>query len=321
MASLVKTDKISTTAGGAQEFTLPAADGTANQHLKTDGSGVLGWATPPTGIALTGSTNTWIPTITAANALTGTANFTYDGNTLDIKNGGTASSINLYCESSNAHYTKIKSGPHASATSYTITLPNKPPTVSGQALTATTAGVGSWTTTPQDMVLLDTVNADSGSSASFESKFDSTYNWYVMYWQLVPGTNAAETSVQFMSGSSVVAPGNKYEYSWNGTVMHTGAAVVGYGTGQNDVRFGNSTSNATFGQSGQAIIFDPNNNFAAGEFLNGRFQVTWRLGGNYYISAQGGFVFGVDQGGADGFYFAPTSGTWTYFDAQLYGVK
>ena len=31
MASLVKTDKISTTAGGAQEFTLPAADGTANQ--------------------------------------------------------------------------------------------------------------------------------------------------------------------------------------------------------------------------------------------------------------------------------------------------
>jgi len=103
--------------------------------------------------------------------------------------------------------------------------------------------------------------------------------------------------------------------------MHTGAAVVGYGTGQNDVRFGNSTSNATFGQSGQAIIFDPNNNFAAGEYLNGRFQVTWRHGGNYYISAQGGFVFGVDQGNADGFYFAPTSGTWTYFDAQLYGVK
>ena len=146
MASLVKTDKISTTAGGAQEFTLPAADGTANQHLKTDGSGVLGWATPPTGIALTGSTNTWIPTITGADALTGTANFTYDGNTLDVKNSGTASSINLYCETSNLHYTKIKSGPHASATSYTITLPNAPPTETGQALTATTAGVASWAT-------------------------------------------------------------------------------------------------------------------------------------------------------------------------------
>jgi len=147
MASLVKTDKISKIAGGSQEFTLPGADGTANQHLKTDGSGVLGWASPPTGVALTGSTNTWIPTITAADALTGTANFTYDGNVLDVKNSGTASSINLYCESSNAHYTKIKSGPHASATSYTITLPNAPPSVSGQALTATTAGVGSWAST------------------------------------------------------------------------------------------------------------------------------------------------------------------------------
>ena len=146
MASLLKTDKISTTAGGAQEFTLPAADGTANQHLKTDGSGVLGWASPPTGVALTGSTNTWIPTITGADALTGTANFTYDGNTLDVKNSGTASSINLYCETGNAHYTKIKSGPHSGATSYTITLPNVPPTANGQALTATTAGAASWTT-------------------------------------------------------------------------------------------------------------------------------------------------------------------------------
>ena len=41
MASLLKTDKISTTAGGAQEFTLPAADGSSGQVLQTDGSGVL----------------------------------------------------------------------------------------------------------------------------------------------------------------------------------------------------------------------------------------------------------------------------------------
>ena len=146
MASLVKTDKISKIAGGSQEFVLPGADGTANQHLKTDGSGNLGWASPPTGVALTGSTNTWIPTITGADALAGTANFTYDGNTLDVKNSGTASSINLYCETGNAHYTKIKSGPHSGATSYTLTLPNAPPSVAGQSLTATTAGVASWAT-------------------------------------------------------------------------------------------------------------------------------------------------------------------------------
>ena len=152
MASLVKTDKISTTAGGAQEFTLPAADGTANQHLKTDGSGVLGWASPPSAnpLTLTGSTNTWIPTITGADALTGTANFTYDGNTLDVKNGGTASSIKLYCESSNAHYQAIKAAPHSGSSDWTLTLPPTVPSVSGQALTATTAGVASWATVGGD---------------------------------------------------------------------------------------------------------------------------------------------------------------------------
>jgi len=162
MASLVKTDKISKIAGGSQEFTLPGADGTAKSALITDGSGVLSFATGTpsssnflrgdgtwqtvTTTALTGSTNTWIPTITAANALTGTANFTYDGNILDVKNSGTASSIKLYCESSNAHYQAIKAAPHAGSSDWTLTLPPTVPSVSGQALTATTAGVSSWTT-------------------------------------------------------------------------------------------------------------------------------------------------------------------------------
>ena len=143
MASKIQVDKISRNSG-TPEFTIPTADGTNGQAIVTNGSGVLSFA--DAGPSLTGSTNTWIPTITGANAMTGTANFTYDGNTLDIKNGGTASSINLYCESSNAHYTKIKSGPHSGATSYTLTLPNAPPSTNGQSLTATTAGAASWTT-------------------------------------------------------------------------------------------------------------------------------------------------------------------------------
>ena len=146
MASKVNVDKIAR-GSGTPEFTIPTADGTSGQFIKTDASGVLSFGSAP---ALTGSTNTWIPTITGANALTGTANFTYDGNTLDVKNSGTASSINLYCETGNAHYIKLKSGPHASATSYTLTLPNAPPSVSGQALTATDAGVASWATVGGD---------------------------------------------------------------------------------------------------------------------------------------------------------------------------
>ena len=117
MASKIQVDKISRNSG-TPEFTIPTADGAANTFLKTDGSGVLSFA----------------------------ANLTYDGNTLDVKNAGTASSLKLYCESSNAHYTEIKSGPHSGATQYTLTLPNAPPTTSGQVLSATTAGVASWAT-------------------------------------------------------------------------------------------------------------------------------------------------------------------------------
>ena len=142
MASKIQVDKISRNSG-TPEFTVPTADGTSGQFIKTDGSGVLSFGS---GVALTGSTNNMIPTVTGANALTGEANLTYDGNTLDIKNAGTASSINLYCESSNAHFTKIKSGPHTGATAYTLTLPNKPPTITGQVLSATTGGVASWAT-------------------------------------------------------------------------------------------------------------------------------------------------------------------------------
>ena len=36
----------STTSNADVELKLPVADGSANQHLKTDGSGQLGWVTP-----------------------------------------------------------------------------------------------------------------------------------------------------------------------------------------------------------------------------------------------------------------------------------
>lgn len=89
-------------------WTLPAADGSANQLLKTDGSGALGWvsdtqsnlldednmssnsATQPasqqsikayadTKAVLTGSTNNTITTVTGAHAIQGEANLTFDG--------------------------------------------------------------------------------------------------------------------------------------------------------------------------------------------------------------------------------------------------
>ena len=51
----------STTSNAAVQFKLPVADGSANQHLKTDGSGQLGWVTEGVGgkiLQVTGWTKT-----------------------------------------------------------------------------------------------------------------------------------------------------------------------------------------------------------------------------------------------------------------------
>jgi hypothetical protein len=45
--SKLQVDQVSKTSAGADTFTLPASDGSADQTLKTDGSGQLGWSTPP----------------------------------------------------------------------------------------------------------------------------------------------------------------------------------------------------------------------------------------------------------------------------------
>jgi len=45
--STLKVNKLQKTVSGAATFTLPTADGTSGQYMKTDGSGALSWGTPP----------------------------------------------------------------------------------------------------------------------------------------------------------------------------------------------------------------------------------------------------------------------------------
>ena len=71
-----------TIASGSAAWILPAADGSADQYLKTDGSGNLDWASVSGGVSLSGSTNNTIATVTGANALIGEANLTFTGSAL-----------------------------------------------------------------------------------------------------------------------------------------------------------------------------------------------------------------------------------------------
>ncbi len=89
--SVALTGPNSTTSNLAVSLKLPVADGSANQILKTDGSGQLGWATDNSGISLSGSTNNTICTVTGANAIQGEASLTFDAGLLKIDDlGGTA---------------------------------------------------------------------------------------------------------------------------------------------------------------------------------------------------------------------------------------
>ena len=63
-----------------------------------------------------------------------------------LKNGGSVSTLDFYCESSNAHYTRLQSAPHASYSgNITLTLPASDGD-SGQVLSTNGSGVMSWAT-------------------------------------------------------------------------------------------------------------------------------------------------------------------------------
>jgi len=81
---------------GDNTLTLPTNNGSANQLLKTDGSGNLSWVDDNSGVSLSGSTNNTIATVTGANALAGEANFTFDGDTAAItRSANTAAGFSI----------------------------------------------------------------------------------------------------------------------------------------------------------------------------------------------------------------------------------
>ena len=127
------------------------APGTSGKFLKTAGSGADPvWDDVPAGVTInTNAAQRIISGSGTANTLNGEANLTYDGTSVAIKNAGTASDIKVYCESSNAHYTSIKSAAHAAYTrgSWTLTLPGTDG-AADEFLKTNGAGLSSWSAVP-----------------------------------------------------------------------------------------------------------------------------------------------------------------------------
>ena len=93
-----------TTSNQDYPLVLPADDGSADQYLKTNGSGTLSWSTVSAGTALTGSTDNTVCTVTGANAIQGEANLTFDGTTLTHK---ATNDLHHKMESGTAGYCRI----------------------------------------------------------------------------------------------------------------------------------------------------------------------------------------------------------------------
>ena len=95
-----------TIASGSAAWELPAADGSANQVLKTDGSGNLDWVSQTSGATLSGSTDNTVVTVTGSNAMQGESNLTFDGSTLavtgtaDVSSDLTAGTLNADSDTS-----------------------------------------------------------------------------------------------------------------------------------------------------------------------------------------------------------------------------
>jgi len=127
-------------------FTLPTADGTANQVIRTDGSGNLSFVNDTdTGIVSVQEDTSPVlggnldvngnSIVTASN---GNVTFQPNGTgVVDFKNDNTQTSeVRLYCESNNSHFVAIKSANHANLSSsgnVTLTLPAETGTVSTQS--------------------------------------------------------------------------------------------------------------------------------------------------------------------------------------------
>jgi hypothetical protein len=112
-------------------WTLPSADGTTGQVLRTDGAGVLSWVSP--GAASAGGSNTQIQ-YNSTGTLAGSANFTFDGSNVQI---GAQGDLRL-ADSDSSHYVALQA-PATVAASITFTLPSADGT-SGQVLTTNGSG-------------------------------------------------------------------------------------------------------------------------------------------------------------------------------------
>ena len=150
----------------------------------------------------------------------GTRTATVSAGIIDIRNGGTASQIRLYCESSNSHYVSLQSAAHSAYSgNATLTLPASSDTLVGRATT--------------DTLTNKTLTAPKIANAGFIA--DANGNEAIIF----ATTSSAVNEITVTNG----ATGNPAQIAASGE-SNIGLKIAGKGTG--GVIITNATANGAF---------------------------------------------------------------------------
>lgn len=250
-------------------YTLPTSDGSANQVLTTNGSGVVTFADAPasdlvndTSPQLGGNLDVQAREI---NTSTTNGNIVFNPNgtgVVEVKGaGGNDGTLQLNC-SANSHGVKIKSPPHSAGASYTLTLPNDDGDAS-EFLQTNGSGVLTWAAAGADLY------AANPSSATDP---------------VASGTNAvAIGTVAVASGSLSTAVGHGALAS----AANSFAGPVSNSSGVGSVALGIGTNSTSYGATG-------NYSFAVGYQSKATGSNAIAIGDNAVSSSSGSVAIGEE---------------------------
>jgi hypothetical protein len=202
-------------------------------------------------------------------------------------NGTTAQGLRFWTPN-NGNYTELKAQAQAGNISYT--LPNALPSVSGQALTATDAGVMSWSTVTTDPAGDDgelQLNDGGAFGASPNLTFGTASTGLAV-------TAASATTVPVIVGGAAAQTANLSEWNPNGVTVGTRARVTSAGA------FSNSYGHSGAEIFGATPIFvgNPTNATALGNSVTiGAVGVAV---GNFSHATSNGVAIGYDAQGTVG---------------------